>query len=74
MTQEHGDKNMAAHSTGTAEDEQKKILDAKEVIHKGQEKIAEDDSAKGLTADRSTGVNADHEEPIDPRMTKMPPG
>lgn len=73
MTQEHGEKNMPAHSTGTAEEEQKKIVDAKEAIHKGQEQIVEDGSAKGMPADRATGVNAEHEEPIDPRMTKMPP-
>lgn len=70
MTQEQS----KSQTIDTGEEEQKKIVDAKAAIHEAQKENADNDDTKGLSADRATGVNASHEEPIDPRMTRMPPG
>lgn len=66
--------NDAAAATGTAGEEVDKILEDKANIVDAQEDATDDrDSEDGFTAEDSTGVNADNEEPIDPAMRRMPP-
>ena len=62
------------HRPDTAEDEVNKILEDKAAIVDAQEESVDDRSPEDAwTAEDSTGVNADLEEPIDPRMPRMPP-
>ena len=64
----------AAQRPDTSEEEVNKILEDKAAIVDAQEESAEDRSSEDVwTAEDSTGVNADLEEPIDPKMPRMPP-
>ncbi len=70
-SQEEND--MPAPETGAADEEQKTIVDAKAALGETQAKTVAGRPEGGVTAERSTGVNAASEEPIDPRMPEMPP-
>ena len=73
MIQEHENDHTPDQSTGTAEEEQKKIVEDKAAIHEQQEQTTENRPDDSASASDSSGVNAEHEEPIDPRMPVMPP-
>ncbi len=60
--------DVSAHTPGTAKGEEKKM-------HEGQEPGRDSDNSdtSGVTARNSTSINAEDEEPIDPKMPHMPP-
>ena len=73
MTQEQGEDYRPDQSTGTAKEEHEKIVDDKAAIREQQKETAENRPEDAMSAEDSSGVNAEHEETIDPRMPNMPP-
>ncbi|MDQ3252958.1 MAG: hypothetical protein M3R15_03465 [Acidobacteriota bacterium] len=65
MTKQDVSPDAPAHSPGTSKGEEK-------VKDEGKEP-GRDETAEGRTARDSTSINPEAEEPIDPRMPKMPP-
>ncbi|MGI8812456.1 MAG: hypothetical protein ACR2IH_08005 [Pyrinomonadaceae bacterium] len=75
MTEHETSNSGPAPSKGTAEAEERKIKEDKKKISQMQTETRESrsDEVAAAFAERSSGINADSEGSIDPRMPNMPP-